>query len=66
MAPIHDRMPVILRPDDYRLWLDRDADPREAAQLMRPYPDGEFEVVPVDRLVNSPSNDVPQCVQSLA
>jgi putative SOS response-associated peptidase YedK len=66
MAPIHDRMPVILKPEDYGLWLDRDADPQDAAKLMRPYPDGELEAVPVDRLVNSPKNDVPQCVQSLS
>ena len=66
MAPIHDRMPVILRPEDYGVWLDREADPRAAAGLMRPYPDGELEAVPVDRLVNSPKNDVPECVRSLA
>jgi putative SOS response-associated peptidase YedK len=66
VASIHDRMPVILRPEDYGPWLDRDADPQEAAKLMRPYPDGELEAVPVDRLVNSPKNDVPECVQSLA
>ena len=48
------------------MWLDRDADPDVAAKLMRPYPDGELEAVPVDRLVNSPKNDVPECVQSLA
>ena len=66
MAPIHDRMPVILRPEDYAAWLDRETDPAEAAALMRPYPDGELEAVPVGRLVNSPGNDVPECVQSLA
>ena len=66
MAPIHNRMPVILRPQDYAAWLSRDTDPDEAAELMRPYPDGEMEAVPVDKLVNSPRNDVPACVQSLA
>ena len=66
MAPIHDRMPVILRPADYDAWLDRDADPAAAAELLRPYPDGELDAVPVDRLVNSPKNDVPECVRPLA
>jgi putative SOS response-associated peptidase YedK len=36
MASIHDRMPVILRPEDYARWLDRDMDPNEAAALLRP------------------------------
>jgi putative SOS response-associated peptidase YedK len=66
MAPIHDRMPVILKPDEYQTWLERETDPDEAAKLMRPYPDGELEAVPVDRLVNSPKNDVPECVKPLA
>ena len=66
MSPIHDRMPVILDSQDYGVWLDREADPEVAATLMRPYPDGELVATPVDRLVNSPKNDVPECVQSLA
>lgn len=66
MKPIHDRMPVILRPQDYALWLDREADPAEAAKLMRPYAGGEMEVTPVSTLVNSPGNDVPECVKPLA
>ena len=66
MAPIHNRMPVILKPEDYAAWLDRDTDPRKATDLMKPYPDGELEAVPVDRIVNSPKNDVPECIQSLA
>jgi putative SOS response-associated peptidase YedK len=66
MASIHNRMPVILSPDDYRSWLDPGTDPREAAMLMRPCPDGELEAVPVGRLVNSPRNDVPECMAPLA
>jgi putative SOS response-associated peptidase YedK len=66
MAPVHDRMPVILRPADYAAWLDPATDPHAAAALLRPYPDGEVEAVPVGRLVNSPTNDVPECVLPLA
>lgn len=66
MAAIHDRMPVILRPDDYAAWPDRGTDPREAARLLRPYPDDGLEAVPVGRLVNSPRNDVPECVRPAA
>jgi putative SOS response-associated peptidase YedK len=43
-ATVHDRMPVILRPQDYDLWLSQPDAPREAAPqlellaLLRPYP----------------------------
>ena len=66
MSTIHDRMPVILRPEDYAAWLDKGSDPHAAANLMRPYPDDELEAVPVTKLVNSPKNDVPECVAPLA
>ena len=58
-AQVHDRMPVILRPEDYAAWLSRDTPPEEAAQLMRPYPDGELEAVPVSSAVNNPRHDAP-------
>jgi hypothetical protein len=66
MSSIHDRMPVILKPEDYGKWLGRETDPHEAEKLLRPYPDGELEAVPVDRLVNSPKNDLPSCIEPLA
>lgn len=66
MSPIHDRMPVILRPEDYGRWLDKETDPAETAKLMKPYPDGEMEAVPVSKLVNSPGNDTPECVAPVA
>ena len=36
LAPIHDRMPVIVGSNDYALWLDASAD---ASALLAPYPD---------------------------
>lgn len=58
MAPIHNRMPVILRPADYAQWLD--ASPRAPADLLpllQPFPADEMSAYPVSTLVNSPSND---------
>jgi|SRR5882724_386128 len=40
MAPIHDRMPVIIAPEDYVAWLERDAS--EALHYVRPYPAGRM------------------------
>lgn len=64
LAPYHDRMPVILRPEDYDLWLD--AGVRSAERLLpllRPYAREEMGTHPVSPMVNSPSNDSPRCVE---
>jgi putative SOS response-associated peptidase YedK len=57
LRPVHDRMPVILHPDDYSLWLE--GDERERAlvgELLRPFPAEEMTGYPVSSLVNSPGN----------
>jgi putative SOS response-associated peptidase YedK len=63
LAPIHDRMPVILAPDEYEAWLR--GEPRDAAALLDPYPAGELTAYPVSKHVNSPRNDDPECVAPL-
>jgi len=63
---LHDRMPVILPPDVRDLWLDPGVEDAEALrQLLRPYPGNDLAFVPVSRVVNSPKNDRPECVQPL-
>jgi len=63
LAPIHNRMPVILPPDAYALWLDpAEQKPAALNHLLTPYPAGLLNAYPVSRLVNSPSNDVPACI----
>jgi putative SOS response-associated peptidase YedK len=54
VAPLHDRMPVILAPDDYERWLDIEFDP---VSLIRPYPIDEMVTWPVSTRVNKPEND---------
>src|SRR4028119_2360942 len=54
---IHNRMPVILPPEGYEVWLYPDV--RETDQLLSllaPYPPSDMEAYPVSRRVNSPSN----------
>ncbi len=63
VAPIHDRMPAIVPPDERAHWLAADAEPAELAALLRPYPESEMEAYPVSRLVNAPKNDMPACVE---
>ena len=63
METIHRRMPVILEPDDYDLWLDpSDQTPNQLDGLLKPYPAEEMMAYPVSRLVNRPSNDSPDCI----
>jgi putative SOS response-associated peptidase YedK len=55
MQPIHDRMPVIVAPEDYAAWLDQAAvDPMG---LVRPYPAERMRAHPVSVRVNQPEND---------
>jgi putative SOS response-associated peptidase YedK len=56
-------MPVIVPPDARDRWLAAAADPRALAALLAPYPEEEMETYAVSRLVNSPKNDAPECVQ---
>lgn len=66
LGGIHDRMPVILRPEEYGLWLDREAQsPETLRPLLRPYPGDEMEFYPVSPFINSPSNDGPFCVEEI-
>lgn len=67
MAPIHDRMPVILPPEAREQWLR--PEPQESAALLPllvPYAGDELEAYEVARVVNSPANDVPACIERLA
>ena len=57
LRPVHDRMPVILHPDDYELWLDGDARKLDLVkEMLRPYPAEEMTGYPVGVSVNSPSS----------
>ena len=64
MANIHDRMPVILPPEDYNQWLDPAPRAPESLQhLIAAFPENLMEAYPVSALVNSPSNDRAECIQ---
>lgn len=66
LRPIHDRMPVIVSPRDYDLWLSPQVrDPRELAFLFRPYPLEEMAAFPVGTAVNNPKTDAPALIEPL-
>ena len=64
VAPIHDRMPVILRGDVLDHWLGGGSIDGLQALLM-PAPEDFLDAYPVSLRVNSPSNDDPQCIAPL-
>ncbi len=66
VGEIHDRMPVVLPPGSYDVWLDPEAERDELYGLLAPYPEDEMEAYPVSRFVNSPSNNDPRCVEPAA
>lgn len=67
LAPIHDRMPVVIPEDAFAAWLDVDGRrPADVADLLRPAPDGLFEAVPVSERVNAARTDDPGLVEPLS
>ena len=66
MAKIHDRMPVIIRPEDYAAWLDTNlTDVIKIQAMVQPYPDRFMEAYPVSRKVNSPLHDSPDLIDEV-
>ena len=64
IARIHDRMPVVIRPEDFSRWLDcRTQEPREVEDLMRPIEEGFFEAIPVSDKVGKVSNMGPDILE---
>lgn len=62
LRAIHDRMPVVLPRPLRDRWLAADAEPAELLSLVVPYAGDDLDAWPVSRLVNSPANDVAECV----
>ena len=63
MAPLHDRMPVILNANQFGFWLDTEFKDREQLErLLVPCPAIEIFARAVSKLVNKAANDVPECI----
>ena len=62
-SKIHDRMPVILNPDDYDCWLDPACDDRgRLEKLIKPFPVKSMTARPVNTYVNNVKNQGEQCI----
>jgi putative SOS response-associated peptidase YedK len=66
MAPIHNRMPAILTPEDEAMWLAQpEPDPAKLLGCLRPYPADEMEAYPVSQLVPYHRCDQPALIERL-
>jgi len=66
VAPIHDRMPVILHRDRFTEWLEPRQLPTDRLEsLLVPYPPDQMEAVAVGTHVNNPRNEDPKCIELL-
>jgi putative SOS response-associated peptidase YedK len=64
MKLIHERMPAIIAPAHYDIWLDsRVTDKQEIMQCLTFAPSSQLRAYPVSTWVNSPKNNDEQCIQ---
>lgn len=64
MAPIHDRMPVILAPEDYERWMG--APPAVAQTLIQPFADERMRAYPVSQAVGNVRNNSAALIAEIA
>lgn len=63
MAPIHDRMPVILPRETWELWLDPDSPSEPLEQILLPHDPDDMQRFAVNRIVNKVGNETPECIE---
>jgi len=63
IAPIHDRMPVIITPECFEPWLDPQQDKATLLSLLKPCPEKDLEAYPIGLKVNQPGNNDPSLTE---
>jgi putative SOS response-associated peptidase YedK len=63
LEPVHDRMPVIPKAEDYEQWLDtKETNRAKIEKLLTPYPAREMMAHPVSQAVNNPTANSPELI----
>lgn len=65
MEPFHNRMPVIVRPEDYERWMEPGDPARLPVDLLRPYPAEEMKAWKIGAAVGNTRNDSPGLIAPL-
>ena len=63
VAPVHDRMPVILKRENEAAWLDHDTPVERLATMLAPYPTAEMKAEPVSNAVSNARTDSPELIK---
>lgn len=63
MKDIHDRMPVILTPEEELGWLDSQQDAETLVRSLRPYPADQMNAYAVSAAVGNVRNDSPSLIE---
>jgi len=67
LAPLHERMPVLLQEIEESVWLDPAMwDPKLLRPLLKSFPSDLMEFFPVSTIVNSAQNDVEACIEPIS
>jgi putative SOS response-associated peptidase YedK len=63
VGALHDRMPAILQPESYDVWLDPKTDPDGLKELLSSFPASKMKSHPVSGAVNHPENDSEKLIE---
>jgi putative SOS response-associated peptidase YedK len=67
IAPLHDRMPIIMAPNHFGWWLKDNGERSEAHKMALGHPLEEpLKIYPVSNLVNNPKTDDARCIEPVA
>lgn len=65
LRPLHDRMPVLIHPDDYQRWLEPGDPNNPPMDLLRPFPDALMHIWRVKPAVGNTRNNRPDLIDPI-
>jgi putative SOS response-associated peptidase YedK len=63
LRQLHERMPVLIRSEDFEVWLNPASQLKDLKHLLKPADDSILGCYPVSDLVNNPANDMQACIE---
>ena len=66
VAPLHDRMPAVIPPEEFAEWLNPATPPGRLREMLRPYPSQRMKAYAVSRRVNDVRNNDPSCIEPVS
>jgi putative SOS response-associated peptidase YedK len=66
LSAVHHRMPAVIAPEDFDVWLSSETEPFEAEALLKPAPEEVLTFVPVSTQVNAVANDDPSLWEEMS